>query len=79
MLLKLEDGSDKFKKWYSNIKDTKVKEYATARLTQANGAEVNLETLKLSILSGSGLGSSAGLSFSSALVSGQFNGLITSE
>lgn len=102
MLLKLEEGSDKFKKWYSNtwvrildriligkrtkdakalftvrtkifrkagvvlavillivcgvvisfIKDTKVKEYATAKLTQLNGAEVNLETLKLSVLSG---------------------------
>jgi uncharacterized protein (TIGR03546 family) len=102
MLLKLEEGSEKFKKWYSNtwvrildrlligkrtkdakalftaktkifrkagvvlavillivcgvatsfIKDTKVKEYAAAKLTKLNGAEVNLETLKLSVLSG---------------------------
>jgi len=101
-LLKVEEGSEKFKKWYSSrwvrildriligkrtkdakalftaktkifrkagvvlavillivcgvvtsfIKDTRVKEYAVARLTQVNGAEVNLETLKLSILSG---------------------------
>ncbi len=101
-LLKVEEGSEKFKKWYSNrwvrildrilvgkrikdakalftaktkifrkagvvlavilliicgvvtsfIKDTRVKEYATAKLTKANGAEVNLETLNLSILSG---------------------------
>jgi uncharacterized protein (TIGR03546 family) len=102
MLLKLEEGSEQFKKWYSNtwvrildrliigkrtkdvkalftaktkifrkagvvlavillivcgvvtsfIKDTKVKEYAAAKLTKLNGAEVNLETLKLSVLSG---------------------------
>ena len=101
-LLKLEEGSEKFKKWYSKtwvrildriligkrtkdtkalftvktkiirkagvafavillvifgvgthfLKDTKIKEYAAARLTQVNGAEVNLETLKLSILNG---------------------------
>ncbi len=101
-LLKLEDGSEKFKKWYSKtwvrildriligkrtkdtkslftvktkiirkagvafamillviigvathfLKDTKIKEYAAARLTQLNGAEVNLETLKLSVLKG---------------------------
>jgi len=104
-LLKLEEGSEKFKKWYSNtwvrildrilvgkrtkdakalftgktkifrkagvafavillvifgvvvsvLKDTRVKEYATAKLTRANGAEVNLETLKLSVLSGEAL------------------------
>jgi len=102
MLLKVEEGSEKFKKWYSSrwvrildrilvgkrtkdakalftaktkifrkagvvlavilliicgvvtsfLKDTKAKDYATAKLTQANGAEVNLETLKLSVLSG---------------------------
>lgn len=102
MLLKVEEGSEKFKKWYSSrwvrildrilvgkrtkdakalftaktkifrkagvvlavilliicgivtsfLKDTKAKEYATVKLTQANGAEVNLETLKLSVLSG---------------------------
>jgi len=101
-LLKVEEGSDKFKKWYSNrwvrildriligkrtkdtkalftvktkivrkagvafavillvifgvathyLKDTKIKEFAAARLTRLNGAEVNLETLKLSILKG---------------------------
>jgi hypothetical protein len=105
MLLKLEEGSDKFKKWYSNrwvrildrllvgkrtkdakalfsakskifrkagvglavilllicggatflLKDTKIKEYAAAKLSQANGAEVNLETLKLSVLAGEAL------------------------
>jgi uncharacterized protein (TIGR03546 family) len=102
MILKTEEKSDKFKKWYSKtwvrildriligkrakdtkalftvktkiirkagvafavillvifgvathfLKDTKVKEFAAARLTQVNGAEVNLETVKLSILSG---------------------------
>ena len=102
MILKAEEKSEKFKKWYSNkwvrildriligksakdvkalftaktkiirkagvafavillvvfcvvahfLKDTKVKEFATARLTQVNGAEVNLETLKLSVLKG---------------------------
>ena len=101
-LLKVEEGSEKFKKWYSKtwvrildriligkrtkdtkalftvktkiirkagvafavillvifgvgthfLKDTKIKEYAAARLTQVNGAEVNLETLKLSVLNG---------------------------
>jgi len=107
MLLKVEEGSEKFKKWYSNtwvrildrilvgkrtkdakalftaktkifrkagivlaiilliicgvvtsfLKDTKVKEYAATRLTRLNGAEVNLETLKLSVLSGDALAS----------------------
>jgi uncharacterized protein (TIGR03546 family) len=102
MLLKVEEGSEKFRKWYSKtwvrildriligkrtkdakslftvktkiirkagvafavillviigvgthyLKDTKIKEFAAARLTQLNGAEVNLETLKLSVLSG---------------------------
>ncbi len=102
MILKAEEKSEKFKKWYSNkwvrildriligkrakdvkalftaktkiirkagiafamillvifvvvahfLKDTKVKEFAAARLTQVNGAEVNLETVNLSILSG---------------------------
>ncbi|MHC4172436.1 MAG: DUF2062 domain-containing protein [Planctomycetota bacterium] len=101
-MLKLEEGSEKFQKWYSNrwvrildriligkrtkdakalfsakakivrkagvaiavillvifgvvaslLKDTKVRDYAVARLTKANGAEVNLETLKLSALTG---------------------------
>lgn len=102
MLLKLEDGSDKFKKWYSNrwvrildrlligkrtkdakslfttktkyfrkaglalavlllvvsaiamilIKDTKIKDYASDKMTRANGAEVNLDDLNLSVLTG---------------------------
>jgi uncharacterized protein (TIGR03546 family) len=102
MVLKAEEGSEKFKKWYSNkwvrildriligkrakdtkalftaktkiirkagvafavillvifglaahfLKDTKIKEFAASRLTQVNGAEVNLETLKLSVLGG---------------------------
>jgi uncharacterized protein (TIGR03546 family) len=102
MLLKAEEGSEKFKKWYSNtwvrvldylligkrtkdakslftvktkivrkagvvfavillvafgaavhyLKDNKIKDYAAVRLTQLNGAEVDLETLKLSILDG---------------------------
>jgi len=34
------------------LKDTKIKEYASVKLTQLNGAEVNLESLKLSILNG---------------------------
>jgi len=34
------------------LKDTKIKEYAAVKLTQLNGAEVNLESLKLSILNG---------------------------
>ena len=101
-LLKVEEGSEKFKKWYSKtwvrildriligkrtkdtkalftvktkiirkagvafavillvifgvgthfLKDTKIKKFAADRLTQVNGAEVNLETLKLSILNG---------------------------
>ncbi len=102
MLLKAEEGSEKFKKWYSKtwvrildriligkrtkdakslftvktkiirkagvafavillvifgigthfLKDTKIKEYAVVKLTQLNGAEVNLESLQLSILNG---------------------------
>ena len=102
-LLKLEEGSDKFKKWYSNrwvrildrlligkrtkdakslfdaktkyirkagvalaaivlvgsvlvtylIKDSTIKNYASTKMTQANGAEVNLESLNLSALAGS--------------------------
>ena len=102
MLLKAEEGSEKFRTWYSKtwvrildriliskrtkdakslftvktkivrkagvafavillvifgvathyLKDTKIKEYASTRLSQLNGAEVNLETLKLSILNG---------------------------
>jgi len=102
MLLKAEESSEKFKKWYSNtwvrildflligkrtkdakslftvktkiirkagvafavillvifgvaahyLKNTKIKEYAAVRLTQLNGAQVDLETLKLSILDG---------------------------
>jgi uncharacterized protein (TIGR03546 family) len=102
MFLKLERGSDKFKKWYSNrwvrildrlligkrkkdveslftgktkyirkagvalavillavsaaatylIKDTTIKDYASGRMTRANGAEVNLEDLDLSVLTG---------------------------
>ena len=101
-LLKFEEGSEKFKKWYSNrwvyildrilvgkrtkdakslftgktkiirkagvafavilllifgviahfLKDTKIKEYASARLSKLNGAEVNLESLDLSVLNG---------------------------
>jgi len=101
-LLKLEENSEKFKKWYSKtwvrildriligkrtkdtkalftvktkiirkagvafavillviiggafhyLKDTKIKDYAAVKLTQLNGAEVNLESLKLSILNG---------------------------
>jgi len=102
MLLKLEDGSDKFKKWYSNrwvrildrlligkrtkdakslftaktkyirkagvalavlllavfviatilIKDSTIKDYASGAMTRANGAEVNLDDLDLSALTG---------------------------
>lgn len=102
MILKAEENSEKFKKWYSNkwvrildrvligkrakdtkalftaktkiirkagvafavilllicgvaahfLKDTKIKDYATARLTRLNGAEVDVEALKLSILDG---------------------------
>jgi len=101
-LLEFEEGSEKFKKWYSNrwvyildrilvgkrtkdakslftgktkiirkggvafavilllifgviahfLKDTKIKEYASARLSKLNGAEVNLESLELSVLNG---------------------------
>ena len=102
MILKAEENSEKFKKWYSNkwvrildriligkrakdtkalftaktkiirkagiafavillvicgaagyfLKDTKVKDYAAAELTRANGAEVDLAALKLSVLNG---------------------------
>jgi uncharacterized protein (TIGR03546 family) len=102
MLLKAEESSEKFKKWYSNtwvrildylligkrtkdakalftvktkiirkagvafavillvafgaaahyLKNTKIKDYAAVKLTQLNGAQVDLETLKLSILDG---------------------------
>ncbi|MDT8302620.1 MAG: hypothetical protein RQ760_14135 [Sedimentisphaerales bacterium] len=102
-LLKFEEGSDKFRKWYSNrwvrimdrvligkrtkdaksifaaktkyirkagvslaaivlvgsvavtylIKDSTIKDYASLKMTQANGAEVNLESLNLSALAGS--------------------------
>jgi hypothetical protein len=34
------------------LKDSTIKEYATKTMTQANGAEVNLESLDLSILTG---------------------------
>jgi len=101
-LLKLEDGSDKFKKWYSNrwvrildrlligkrtkdakslftaktkyirkagaalavlliaasaiattlIKDSTIKDYASGTMTRANGAEVSLDDLDLSVLTG---------------------------
>jgi len=101
-MLKAEEGSEKFKKWYSKgwvrildriligkrtkdakslftvktkiirkagvafavillvifgvvthfLKDTKIKEYASTRLSKLNGAEVNLESLKLSVLNG---------------------------
>jgi uncharacterized protein (TIGR03546 family) len=101
-MLKFEEGSEKFKKWYSNpwvrvldrilvgkrtkdakalftakakifrkagialavilfvacgvvaslLKDTKVRDYAAAKLTKANGAQVDLETLKVSALTG---------------------------
>jgi len=102
MLLKFEEGSEKFKKWYSNrwvrildrvligkrtkdakalftgktkiirkagavlavlvlavsaititlIKDSTIKDYATSTMTRANGAEVNLEDIDLSVLTG---------------------------
>ncbi|MFZ2146130.1 MAG: hypothetical protein WAV28_02825 [Sedimentisphaerales bacterium] len=102
-LLKVEEGSDKFKKWYSNrwvrildrlligkrtkdakslftaktkyvrkagvalavlvlvasvvattlIKDSAIKDYASRTMTRANGAEVNLEDLNISALTGS--------------------------
>jgi uncharacterized protein (TIGR03546 family) len=102
MLLKLEEGSDKFKKWYSNrwvrildrlligkrtkdakslftaktkyirkaggalavllfavsaiattiIKDSTIKDYASGAMTRANGAEVSLDDLDLSALTG---------------------------
>ncbi|UCF15874.1 MAG: hypothetical protein JSW59_00140 [Phycisphaerales bacterium] len=101
-LLKFEEGSEKFKKWYSNrwvrildrllvgkrtkdakalfsaktgiirkagvaiavlilagsavamhlVKDNMVKDYAARTLTKTNGAEVNLESLDLSVLGG---------------------------
>ncbi|MHC4640273.1 MAG: DUF2062 domain-containing protein [Planctomycetota bacterium] len=102
MFLKLEKGSDKFKKWYSTrwvrildrllvgkrtkdveslfnvktkylrkaglafaiiliavsaiatylIKDSTIKDYASGTMTRANGAEVNLDDLDLSVLTG---------------------------
>jgi len=102
MLLKFEEGSEKFKKWYSNrwvrildrllvgkrtkdakalftakakiirkagvilavlvlaisaigatlVKDGTIKNYATKSMTRANGAEVNLDSLDLSVLTG---------------------------
>ena len=102
MLLKLEEGSEKFRKWYSHtwvrildriligkrtkdakslftaktkyirkaglvlvvllvamvvfassyVKDSKVRNYAARTLTKANGAEVNFQDLKLSLLKG---------------------------
>jgi hypothetical protein len=102
MLLKLEDGSDKFKKWYSQrwirildriligkrtkdakslftaktkyirkagvalavillavsaiattiIKDSTIKDYASEAMSRANGAEVSLDVLDLSALTG---------------------------
>ncbi len=102
MLLKFEEGSEQFRKWYSNrwvrildrlligkrtkdakalftgktkivrkagvavavlvlavsaiamvlVKDTAIKDYATKTMTRANGAEVNLESLDLSVLTG---------------------------
>lgn len=102
MMLKLEEGSEKFKKWYSNrwvrildrlligkrtkdakslfttktkyirkpgvalavlllavfliattvIKDSTIKDYASGAMTQANGAEVSLDDLDLSALTG---------------------------
>ncbi len=102
-ILKLEEGSEKFSKWYSNrwvrimdrlligkrtkdakslftsktkyirkagvalaaivliasiivthlIKDSTIKDYATKQMTKANGAEVNLDKLSLSMLKGS--------------------------
>jgi uncharacterized protein (TIGR03546 family) len=102
MLLKLEEGSEKFRKWYSKrwvrildklligkrtknakllftakrkyvrragvvlgvlllavsavaatlIKDSTIKDYASSTMTRANGAEVNLEDLDISVLTG---------------------------
>jgi uncharacterized protein (TIGR03546 family) len=102
MLLKLEEGSEKFKKWYSNhwvrildrlligrrtkdakalftaktkvirkagavlaalvlvvfavaatsLKNSTIKNYAVDTMTRANGAEVNLDSLGLSVLTG---------------------------
>ncbi|HUS72458.1 MAG TPA: hypothetical protein VMY06_05270 [Sedimentisphaerales bacterium] len=102
MLLKFEEGSEQFKKWYSNrwvrildrlligkrtkdakalftaktkivrkagaviaalvlvvsaiattlVKDSTIKDYATKTMTKANGAEVNVESLDLSVLTG---------------------------
>ena len=102
MMLKLEEGSEAFRKWYSKtwvrildriligkrtkdakslftkktkyirkvgavlavivlvvtliagvfLKDKKVKEYATSAMTRANGAEVNLEEIGISLLKG---------------------------
>jgi uncharacterized protein (TIGR03546 family) len=102
MILKAEENSEKFKKWYSNrwvrildriligkrtkdtkalftaktkiirkagvtfavillvicgaagyfLKDTKIKDYAATELTRANGAEVDLAAMKLSVLNG---------------------------
>ncbi len=102
MLLNLEEGSDKFKTWYSNrwvrvldklligkrtkdarslftakrkyirkagvalavlllaasaiaatlIKDSTIKDYASSAMTRANGAEVNLDDLDISVLTG---------------------------
>jgi len=102
MMLKLEEGSEAFRKWYSKtwvrildrillgkrtkdakslftkktkyirkvgavlavlvlvvalivgafLKDKKAKEYATGALTRANGAEVNLEEMKISLVKG---------------------------
>jgi len=102
MLLKFEEGSEQFKKWYSNrwvrildrlligkrtkdakalftaktkivrkagaavaalvlvisaiattlVKDSMIKDYATKTMTRANGAEVNVESLDLSVLTG---------------------------
>lgn len=101
-LLKFEEGSEQFKKWYSNrwvrildrlligkrtkdakalftaktkivrkagaavaaivlvvsiiattlVKDSTIKDYATKTMTRANGAEVNVESLDLSMLTG---------------------------
>ncbi|MBN2593172.1 MAG: hypothetical protein JXA81_06675 [Sedimentisphaerales bacterium] len=101
-MLKFEEGSEKFKKWYSNrwvyildrilvgkrtkdakslftgktkiirkagvalavilllifvvaahfLKDTRIKDYATARLTKLNGAQVDVGALKLAVLNG---------------------------
>lgn len=102
MLLKLEQGSEQFKKWYSNrwvrildrilvgrrtkdarslfvaktkivrkvgaalavlvlaisavttalVKDTKIRDYAATKLTRANGAEVDIDSIDLSLFTG---------------------------